>query len=60
VHVENEVVVINPDLLLQQIRDGFARLMTSLKSDERKTEEFANLIRYDFRQDLEKLETLPG
>jgi hypothetical protein len=52
--------VINPDLLLQQIRDGFARLMTSLKSDERKTEEFANLIRYDFREDLETLETLPG
>ena len=55
VHFEDDIVVINPELLLQQIRKEFGRQMTAVKSDEKKTERLANAIRSDFKKDLEKL-----
>jgi len=56
VYVENDVFIVNPKLLLEQIRKEFARLMSTVKSKEGTTERFADSIRYDFREDLTKLE----
>ena len=56
IYVENGIIVINPSLLLNQIRHEFARFMEDVKSDSYATERLANSIRHDFREDLEMLE----